>query len=286
MANNLSRAFSQLITLIMQKPSAATHRPYPKLRNFILDIMREGRRKNVINLLMEAELDPIRQHIERYTTDHAIEQNQRITLTSFICKSFANAVAEDKSIQAYRQGKSKLIIFDEVDLAVMVERDVDGHIMPITQIVRAANLKGIDDISQEIRHAKTAAIGDTGPMNALDKVFFALPMVLRKIVWFVMRWDPHLFKQLVGTVGVTSMGMHASGPAVVFPITPMTLTLSIGAIYKKLVLENGVAVERDFIQMNLGADHDIIDGAPLMRFAERFKSTLQNGCALSKNLST
>jgi len=270
MANNLSKAFSQLITLVMQKPSAASHRPYPKLRNFILDIMREGRRKNVINLLMEAELAPIRNHIEL----HARQHGEHITLTGFICKAFADAVDEDKSVQAYRQGKSKLIIFDEVDLAVMVEREVDGHIMPVTQIVRSANLKNIGTISQELRQAKAAAIGDTGPLNALDKVFFALPAVLRKVVWAVMRWDPQLFKQLVGTVGVTSMGMHASGPAVVFPITPMTLTLSIGAVFKKLVLENGVAVERDFIQMNLGADHDIIDGAPLMRFAERFKSKL------------
>ena len=76
--------------------------------------------------------------------------------------------------------------------------------------------------------------------------------------------------------------MHASGPAVLIPITPMTLTLSIGAISKKVVLENGLAVERDFMQMNLGADHDIIDGAPLMRFVDLFKLKLHQGSALAR----
>ena len=276
MANNFSKVISQLIALIKQRPSAVTHRSYPKLRNFILDIMAEGRRKNIINLLFETELAPIRQHIAHYETQH----HERITLTSYISKSFACAIDDDKSIQGYRKGKSKLLIFDEVDLAVMVEREIDGHTMPVTLIVRAANRKGISEISQEIRRSKTSMIGDVGPMNALDKQFFTLPRLLRKIIWFETRRDPHLFKQLAGTAGVTSMGMHASGPAVMIPITPMTLTLSIGAIHKKLVLENGLAVERDFIQMNLGADHDIVDGAPLMRFADRFKCKLLDGCAL------
>jgi len=276
MANNFSRVISQLSALLKQRPSAATQRTYPKLRNFILDIMAEGRRKNIINLLFETELAPIRRHIADYATRH----HEYITLTSYLSKSFAAAIDEDKSMQAYRKGKSTLVIFEEVDLSVMVEREIEGHIMPVALIVRAANKKGISEISQEIRRAKHAMIGDTGPMTALDKQFFALPWLLRKIIWFETRRDPQLFKQLAGTAAVTSMGMHASGPAVIIPITPMTLTLSIGAIHKKLVLENGLAVERDFIQMNLGADHDIIDGAPLMRFADRFKLKLRNGCAL------
>lgn len=275
-ANEASKAFAQLIALLRQKPAAASCRPYPKLRNFILDIMAEGRRKNIINLLMEVEIAPIRTHIKAY----ALEHNERITLTGFICKSFACAVDEDKSIQAYRNGKSKLTIFEDVDLSLMVEREIDGHIMPVTQIVRAANRKDISDISREIRLAKKSLIGDIGPMNALDKLFFSSPRFIRRTVWFMMRHDPQMFKQLVGTVGVTSMGMHSSGPAVIFPITPMTLTLSIGAIHKRVVLENGLAVERDFIQMNLGADHDIIDGAPLMRFCERLKRVLLSGAGL------
>lgn len=276
MANSFSKVLSQLITLFKQQPSPATHRTYPKMRNFILDVMAEGRRKNTINLLFEADLTPIRRHLAQYAAQHG----ERISMTSYIAKSLTCAIDEDKSIQAYRHGKAKLVVFDEVDLSIMIERDIDGYTMPVPLIVRSTNKKCISEIAQEIQASKTAPLGDTGPMTALEKLFFELPSPLRKMIWFFIRRDPHLFKQVAGTVGVTSMGMHANGPAVVIPITPMTLTLSIGAINKKLVLDNGQAVEHDFIQMNLSADHEVIDGAPLMRFSDRFKQKLQDGCAL------
>ncbi|BBP04810.1 hypothetical protein TPL01_12210 [Sulfuriferula plumbiphila] len=282
MANHFSTTVSQLIALIKQPPSPGTRRPYPKLRNFILDVMAEGRRKNTINLLFEADLTPIQQHLAQY----AVQHGGRISMTTYIAKSLACAIDEDKTIHAYRYGKSKLMVFDDIDLSIMVEREIDGETMPITLIVRAANHKHIGDIYQELQAAKTAPLGEHGPMSALEKQFFELPSPLRKIIWFFIRRDPHLFKQLAGTVGITSMGMHASGPAVIIPITPMTLTLSIGAISKRLVLEDSRPVERDFIQMNLGANHDIIDGAPLMRFADRFKQKLQTGCALAHPQST
>jgi pyruvate/2-oxoglutarate dehydrogenase complex dihydrolipoamide acyltransferase (E2) component len=99
-------------------------------------------------------------------------------------------------------------------------------------------------------------------------------------MWFFVRRNPYWFKDLAGTAGVTSMGMFASGAAVGVPITPMTLTLTIGAIEKKLALRAGQAVEHDVVHLNLSADHGIIDGAPLMRFAERFKQILADRTAL------
>jgi pyruvate/2-oxoglutarate dehydrogenase complex dihydrolipoamide acyltransferase (E2) component len=65
------------------------------------------------------------------------------------------------------------------------------------------------------------------------------------------------------------------------PITPMTLSLCIGSIEKKLALVDGQIVERDVIHLNISVDHDIIDGAPLVRFAERLKKILLDGRALT-----
>jgi pyruvate/2-oxoglutarate dehydrogenase complex dihydrolipoamide acyltransferase (E2) component len=56
----------------------------------------------------------------------------------------------------------------------------------------------------------------------------------------------------------------------------MTLTLSIGSIEKKLVMHNEQVVERDFIHLNVNVDHAVVDGAPLMRFVQRFKELLPN----------
>lgn len=273
LSSRLFLLLPQLLKLFREPPAPGTYQAYPKLRNFILDVMAEGRRKNIINLLFEADVTLARQQLAR----HGEETGERISLTTFIAKSLACAIDEDKFMHGYRQGKSKLVLFDEVDLAVMVERDIQDGKLPVAQIVRSANSKSMNEINNELQAAKVSPLGENGPLSALETFFFELPFCVRKIVWFFIRRDPYLFKQLAGTVGITSMGMHVSGQAVLIPITPMTLTLSIGSIGTKLVLENGIPAEREIIQLNLGADHDIIDGAPLVRFSDRLKKKLETG---------
>jgi hypothetical protein len=117
-------------------------------------------------------------------------------------------------------------------------------------------------------------------MSALEMQFFLLPGFLRKALWFFVRRNPYWFKDLAGTAGVTSMGMYTSGAALGVPITPMSLTLTIGTMEKKPVLQDGQVVERDIVHLTLSVDHDVIDGAPLMRFAERFKQILRDRTAL------
>ena len=39
-------------------------------------------------------------------------------------------------------------------------------------------------------------------------------------------------------------------------------------------------MEREAIHLNISIDHDIIDGAPLVRFAERLNAILRDGRAL------
>jgi pyruvate/2-oxoglutarate dehydrogenase complex dihydrolipoamide acyltransferase (E2) component len=268
---------SQLVDQMKMPASAGEIRRYARLRNFILDVVAEGRRKAIINLVMEADARTIRDHIAAYRAS----SGEQMSLTAYIAKSFACAVAEDRRMQAYRLGRSRLILFDDVDLAMMVEREWDEATLPVFHIVRAAQGKSVAAIHRELQNARAAPLGRNGPMQAFEMWFFLLPRALRRIVWFMVRRNPYWFKDVAGTAGVTSMGMFTSGAAVVQPITPMTLTLSIGAIECKPVLRDGEVTAGEVIHFNLGADHAVIDGAPLMRFADRFKAILADGIALA-----
>lgn len=257
----------------LKKPRAPNRRiAYPKIRNFILDLMAEGRRKNIINLVFSSDISNALVRLSA--------QAEPISITSYVTKSLLLALGENPHMHAYRYGKTELVMFDDIDLSFTVERELDGAVLPLAYISRGANRKSARQLHQELQAAKSAPLGIAGPMSALEKTFFRLPGFIRRLVWRYIRSDPYVFKQLAGTVAVTSMGMFTGGAAVMFPITPMTLTLSIGAIEKKLVIIDGATVERSFIHLNLGADHDIIDGAPLMRFADAFKKKLEGGEAL------
>ena len=273
MGSRLFAAFAQLRRLLALPPAKNTHAPFPKSRNVVLDILAEGRRKNNIQLLFDADATAIRAQI----ASQAAQTGQAVSITTFVVSTLASAVAADPHMHAYRHKGAKLIMFADVDISVMVEREVDGTLLPLPYIVRAANKKNLQTIAKELQHAKSGELYADGPLSALEAQFFSLPRILRRIVWYLARRDAHLFRELAGTVGVTSMGMHAVGRAVVVPITPMTLTLSIGAINVQPTLTDGIVVEREFIQLNLSADHDIIDGAPLMRFAATLKKNLECG---------
>jgi pyruvate/2-oxoglutarate dehydrogenase complex dihydrolipoamide acyltransferase (E2) component len=227
--------------------------------------------------LLEANVAGIREQLAALR-EHGGEP---VSITSYIAKTFACAVAADKRMQAYRLGRSRLVVFDDIDLAFMIEREWQGEPIPVFFIVRAAQHKTVQEIHRELRAAREAPLGATGPMSALEMQFFRLPAFLRRVLWFFIRRNPYWFKDLAGTAGVTSMGMYGSGATTGVPITPMTLTLTIGTMEKKLTLENGHPVERDIVHLSLSVDHDVIDGAPLMRFAERLRQLLRDGAALA-----
>ena len=86
----------------------------------------------------------------------------------------------------------------------------------------------------------------------------------------------------MGSVGVTSVGMFSKGGLTLLPLSPLTLTLSIGAIEQKLERHGDAVVTRDGIALCLIADHDIIDGAPLARFAEDLRARIADPQALLK----
>ena len=270
-AARLSLTFKQLRCLLSTPPASNTQAPFPKTRNVVLDILAEGRRKNIIQLLFEVDANAMRAQIARLTA----ASGETVSITCYVARILAGTVAANPRIHAYRHKGRELIMFADVDLSVMVEREVDGALLPLPYIVRAANQMTFPDLDKKLKHAKSAKLYEDGPLSALEAQFFSLPRILRKFVWYFARRDAHLFRELAGTVGVTSMGMYANGRSVLVPITPMTLTLSIGAIYSQPMLVDGIVTERDFLQLNLSADHDIIDGAPLMRFAATLRENLE-----------
>jgi 2-oxoacid dehydrogenase/acyltransferase catalytic subunit len=275
--SRLRLVWSQLLDQMKMPPAPGRILPYPRLRNFVLDVLAEGRRKKIAHLVLEADIGPMRERL----AERRRQAMEPVSITSYVAKSFACAIAEDKRMQAYRRGRSRLVVFDDVDLAFMVEREWEGEPIPIFAIVRAAQRKTAHEIHRELQAARETPLGTRGPMNALEMQFFLLPTFLRKALWFMIRRNPYWFKDVAGTAAVTSMGMFTSGATVGVPITPMTVTLCIGSIEKKLALVDGRVAEREVIHLNISIDHDIIDGAPLVRFAERLKKILLDGRALT-----
>jgi len=126
---NLSRLrliWSQLLDQLKIPPAPGRIVIYPRIRNFVRDVLAEGRRKNIAHLTFEADIGPMRERL----AEHRRRSAGLVSITSYVAKSFACAIEEDKRMQAYRLGKSRLVLFDDVDLVFMIEREWENEPIP------------------------------------------------------------------------------------------------------------------------------------------------------------
>ena len=180
--------------------------PYPKIRRVYSDQPREVQRKHIFHALVEVDVTKARQSLR----EHKARTGESLSFTAFIATCLGRAVDEHKSVQAFRKGRKHLILFDEVDICLMVESHMGEQILPLASIIRAVNKKTFHEIHQEIRAAQAHKAQITQVWKRMQW-FVHMPTFLRNGFWRVVRKNPHLMKQFVGTVTLTAIGMFGEG---------------------------------------------------------------------------
>jgi pyruvate/2-oxoglutarate dehydrogenase complex dihydrolipoamide acyltransferase (E2) component len=111
---------------------------------------------------------------------------------------------------------------------------------------------------------------------------YSLPRFVRMIYWRGFRTDPFRVKRVMGTAGITSVGMFARASGG-WPISVGTHTvdLAFGGIARKPGVVGDVIAIRKYLQFSIYFDHEIIDGAPAARFASRLVELMENAFSLT-----
>ena len=256
--------------------------PYPKLRRFLEIMYPSVKRKPMIHGLLEVEVTRAREFLR----DHKAKTGESLSFTAFIITCFARAIDENKSLHVCRKGSKHLILFDEVDVATPIERELAGQKQPIVYIIRAANTKTFREIHSEIRTAQVEKMEKAWEgFAAMDWLQF-VPMVLLRIGWWIFCWMrrtyPQVQKKYGGTVGVTAVGMFGKAAGWGIPINDHTIDLTLGGIASKPGVADGQIVTREYLCITLSFDHALIDGAPATRFTERLKELIESGYGLAE----
>jgi len=98
---------------------------------------------------------------------------------------------------------------------------------------------------------------------------------------WIGRRHPRLWKEYMGTVGITAVGMFGKGAGWGIPAAmPTPLTVTVGGIGQKPALVDGQIAIRESLSLTISFDHDIVDGAPAARFTERLKELMESGYGL------
>jgi pyruvate/2-oxoglutarate dehydrogenase complex dihydrolipoamide acyltransferase (E2) component len=262
--------------------------PYPLSRTATLDTLRWGRKRFHIPLMVEVDVTQARDAIRR---DKELTGEGK-SFTGWIIACLGQAVSEHPHVHALRKGRRKLIVFHDVDVAIVIERAVStggaNKTLPMPYIIRHANSKSVAAIHAEIREAQKAPVAsgqvqvEASQSARMIGLFNHLPAFARDLlVWRRLQSDPFYMKRMMGTVGVTAIGMAGHGGiGWGIPLGIHPLVVAVGGISQRPHLADGQLTNREHLALTVLFDHTVTDGAPVARFLGRLQELMEDGYGL------
>lgn len=233
--------------------------------------------------LLEVDVTAARQFI----AGHKARTGETLSFTGFLVFCLACAVDEDKSVQAYLKGRKQFVMFDDVNVGLMVEHKDGEKRALMGHVIQGANRKTYQEIHEEIRAVQSEPAPPDRGMPTWFRSVMLLPWPLSRltkaILTMAMRRDPTVPVAMAGTVGITSVGMFGGGHSG-WGLTPssQSLSLVVGGTAWKPVVVDGRVEPREMLNLTVAFNHDVIDGAPAARFARRLVELIESGYGLER----
>lgn len=247
-----------------------------RLRRVIVDIGAAAARRHPMPAWFEADVTDVLPRLR--------DGERRVSVTVYVVATLARAVARNPRLHGCRDLRGRTVLFDDVDVNVSVEVDVEGESFPMNHVLRRAHDRAAIDLDAELRAVAT----DPGRSETLRLApavgwYLALPAALRTRLLGSLRRLPETQKRFAGTLGVSSVGMHGGGGGIGLPFLVHTVDVLVGGLAERPAFGADGGVERrSFLSIAVVADHDIIDGAPFARFLAELRRDLQSGSALAR----
>jgi pyruvate/2-oxoglutarate dehydrogenase complex dihydrolipoamide acyltransferase (E2) component len=255
----------------------------PARRAWLNTLDLSGPKHGMVGLL-EVDVTLARQFI----AEHKARTGETLSFTGFLTLCLARAVDEDKAVQAYLKGRKQLVMFDDVDVGLMVERKVGEKRALMGHVIQGANHKTYREIHQEIRSVQSEPVPPSRGMPTWFRSAMLLPWPLSRLFNALLRMatrrDPTIPVSMAGTVGITSVGMFGKGyGGWGIYSTRHSLGLVVGSTAWKPAVVEGRIEPREILCLTVLFDHDIVDGAPAARFTRRLVELIESGYGLGED---
>lgn len=254
---------------------------FPKSRIATFDIGAIGKRRHYVSALLELDVTVARERIASAKD----RPGARISFTAWLLKVIGGTISRHKEVAAYRRGRRKLMIFDDIDISIVVEKDVAGRKVPLPLVVRKVQDRSVEEITAEIDRAKTETAADGKAVlgrgaSSLENVYYGLPGAIRRAAWRLMLRRPRYAFGKMGNVVVTSVGMMGRINGWFLQTSIHPISFGVGSITRKpAAVGDGIAA-RDILHMTVLIDHDAVDGAPMARFIGALAEDIEAGQGL------
>jgi pyruvate/2-oxoglutarate dehydrogenase complex dihydrolipoamide acyltransferase (E2) component len=259
---------------------------YPTSRQLTFDLGKIGLGKHHIKALLEVDVTEARKLIRQ-----SRHTGSKASFFAWLLKVIADCVALHPPVAGINQPRrNKVIVFNEVNISIVVEKEVNGARVPLPYVLRKADQKTLYQIHEEIEAAKSQAIRNEGDYvlnesysTAGMRLFVRLPQWLRLILMrtFLLN-NPQRIQDAMGTVMVTTAGMIGHTHGWIMPFSMHPLGLALGSLNEQPRVYRGEIQKREILHLTVLIDHDVIDGVPAARFVDDLVKKIEAGFGIQQ----
>lgn len=248
---------------------------FPKTRIATNDVCAIGLQKHNVVAMIEVDVTESREQIRQLKRDQI-----RTSFTAWLIKTIASTIKEYEGVAGYLKGKRKAVIFDQVNVSIVVEKEIEGQRVPIPLIIERANERTVESITLQIHEARSRNMSDKDLVlhrqsNRLERLYYHLPGFVRRLFWKGLLKHPTAAYRKMGNVAFTSVGMIGNVNGWFVPISVHPICFGMGKITKKPQVINDQIVIREMMNMTILMDHDVVDGGMMARFISRLSEQLK-----------
>lgn len=262
----------------MKSTNSSRELSYPSSRQFTFDLGKIGRSKHHVKALLEIDVTDARKFIRRSRLS-----GEKLSFLSWIIKVTADTVSRHPAAAGInRPRKNKTVIFEDIDISIIVEKNIHGKKVPLPYLIRKADKKTPSEIFFEIESAKTKHVEDEKDYvlskeynPSIIKLFLLLPQWIRLLLTRLFMSNPYKVKKMMGTVVITTAGMAGSKHGWIIPYSMHSLSFALGSINLQPVVYKNEICKREILHLTALIDHDVIDGVPAALFIEEFVKNIE-----------
>ncbi len=241
------------------------------------DIFGVGLKKHHISALLEFDVTESRARLRELR-----KNGISISFNAWLIKAVGSVIAKHPEAAAYYYNKKKIIIFNDINVSLIIEKKIGEARVPIPFVIEKVNKKSSAEISAEIDSAKNQQLnsGDIvikKKSSAYERLYYRLPAFIRRLFWKVLLKNPKAAFRTMGNVSVTSVGMIGKVNGWFIHKSVHPISFGIGSVLRKPVVIGNEIIAREVLNMTVLVDHDVIDGAPMVRFLGDLTDYIENG---------
>jgi len=252
-------------------------RKIPRTRIATFDIFSVGLQKHHVSSMLEFDVTDSRKRLQGLR-----KQGINVSFNAWIIKVISSVLQKHPEASAYLYNKHKLIIFNDINISILVEKKIDNNRVPVPLVIEKTNEKSVLEITREIENAKNQEFKNNDivlkkKITLPERFYYYMPGFLRRAVWRIMLGNPEYTFRKMGNAAVTSVGMmgRINGWFIHKSVHP--ISFGIGSVIKKpVVVDNEIKIS-EILNVTILVDHDVIDGAPMVRFLNDLTKSVETG---------